>query len=91
MHLENAVRDGVAFRRSLFVVTGLLYETTEEAMPNSEPHRVPSGYWKVIIYDKGGKAAGFVMDQELARNADYCAQRRPIAEIARRARLTLPV
>ena len=87
--LEQAVRDGAAFRRSLFVITGPLYESTEAAMPNSEPHRVPSAYWKVI-YDKDRKAAGFVMDQELARNADYCAQGQPITEIARRAGLTLP-
>ena len=89
MRLEQAVRDAVDFRDYLFVMTGPLYESEEDMMPNSESHTVPSGYWK-IIYDSNGNAAGFVMDQELARNADYCAQGETLVNIARRSGLTLP-
>ena len=66
MRLEQAVRDAVEFRDSMFVMTGPLYESEEDGMPNSESHTVPSGYWK-IIYDSDGNAAGFVMDQAALR------------------------
>ena len=89
MRLEQAVRDGVGFRNSLYVLTGPLYESDESEMPNSEEHVVPSGYWK-IVYDGGGNATGFIMDQELGRNADYCAQAVPLQIISQRSGLTMP-
>ncbi|MCR9257187.1 MAG: DNA/RNA non-specific endonuclease [Alphaproteobacteria bacterium] len=78
--LEERVRDLAARGVTVSVVTGPLYERDMPALPNaSKPHRVPSGYWKVVLLDPdiaaaGDEAvAGFVMDQDLPRKADFCA------------------
>lgn len=71
-NLEEAVRNAVSFRKSLFVITGPIYETDMTSMPGAdEEHQVPSAYFKVI-YDKSGKTAAFIMQQSAGRNDDYC-------------------
>ncbi len=72
--LENAVRSAVGFRSSLYVITGTLYFEDETPLPNAdETHKVPSAYFK-IVYDLKGNAASFIFDQDLKRDASYCAQ-----------------
>jgi hypothetical protein len=52
---------------------------------------VPSGYWKLVAVRGGGgvEAIGFIMDQNLARNADFCAvgNRADLLELEHRAGL----
>ena len=71
-NLEEAVRNAVSFRNSLFVITGPLYTFDMSFMPEADEwHKVPSGYFKVV-YDTKGNAAAFVMNQSAGRSDDYC-------------------
>lgn len=72
--LESAVRNAVSYTNSLYVITGTLYSSDMEPLPNAdESHQVPSAYYK-IIYDKEGNAQNFVMEQNTPRNTNYCDQ-----------------
>jgi len=58
------------------VATGPLYEKQMPQLPHAdETHLVPSGYWKLVaVRGAGGiEAMGFIMGQNLARNANFCA------------------
>ncbi|MEP3115304.1 DNA/RNA non-specific endonuclease [Nisaea sp.] len=91
--LEAAVRalanSGVGV---VHVITGPLYEREMQPLPKAdEPHRLPSGYWKIISLPLAGvtAVAGFVFDQETPRKADFCdtAYAVSVSEIARRSGL----
>lgn len=86
---ELALSAGIA---AVYVLTGPLYESPETALPKAnEPHRVPSGYWKVIAIDSGGpiQVSSFIFDQETPRAENHCNMRKPLEEIERRATLRL--
>lgn len=77
--------------KTLYVLTGPLYERPMPAMPmpeGYERHRVPSGYWKVLATEDGRMAA-FIFDQDTPRNADYCAHQTTLEAVEIRADLTL--
>ena len=60
-----------------------------QPLPNAdEPHRVPSGYWKVVG-DADGEYAAFIFDQETERGAEYCAYQVSLEEVERRTGLDL--
>lgn len=86
--LENAERELVQKSKApLYVLTGPLFERMMRPLPNGpQMHRVPSGYWKIVA-SPDGRATGFIMDQALPRDADYCAQRVSLIEIELKARL----
>lgn len=88
--LEEAVRSDVAFRDSLYVITGPLFTRPMASLPKAdEPHRVPSAYFKVV-YDLSGNAAGFIMKQSSNRNDDYCGKQEPIMTIQALVDFDLP-
>jgi endonuclease G len=93
--LEDAVRAAVRAGKAprAIVFTGPLYEREMPALPKSdEAHTVPSGYWKLVVLDMAGgrAAAGFVMDQAMARKDDRCAvEREAMIERSIVARLAL--
>ena len=70
-NLEDSVRDLVKKGREVWVMTGPLYEENETSMPKAdEPHKVPSGYWKIVVTKNPEiKIAAFVMDQDTPRNS----------------------
>lgn len=77
---------------TVHVLTGPLYEREMPTLPGAdEPHRVPSGYWKIISLLRGDEleVAGFVLDQEVPRKADFCdrAYEASVAGIAVRSGL----
>lgn len=90
VRLENAEREFVQKSNApLYVLTGPLFERLMLPLPNGpQMHRVPSGYWKIVA-SGDGRATGFIMDQALQREADYCEQRVPLIEIELRARLDI--
>ena len=89
LDLENAERELTWRRGEVWVLVGTLYEKDEDPLPGAdEPHKVPSGYWKVISLESG-KMAGFIFDQELDRDANHCDQIQPLQEIERRSGLNL--
>ncbi len=76
-------------RAAVYVLTGPLFERMMAPMPRAdERHRVPSGYWKVIMTEDG-RLSAFIFDQETPRSADHCAMRRSLDEVELRARLRL--
>jgi endonuclease G len=94
VRLENAERvlARSAASPTVFVLTGPLFERPIGTLPGAdEPHRLPSGYWKVVAMESGGKTlvSSFIFEQETPKAADHCTMRRPIAEIEQRALLVL--
>lgn len=86
--LESRERALAAAGGPVYVLTGPLYEREMPSLPEAdETHRVPSGYWKVIISSDGASASGFIFDQVTPRDARYCDYAVSIAEIEHRARL----
>ena len=87
--LETAEREVTWVQGEVWVLTGTLYEKPEDPLPGAdEPHKVPSGFWKVVALENG-KMAGFIFDQELDRDANHCDQIEPLQEIERRSGLNL--
>ena len=69
----------------IYVLTGPLHERMMRPLPGAlAVHRVPSGYWKIVI--AADRATGFILDQRTGRNERHCDMRAPIDEISLRAR-----
>jgi endonuclease G, mitochondrial len=76
VRLEEMERNIVRTNKTIYVMTGPLYEREMPKLPNVKvEHRLPSGYWKIIIVpwsdnknDKGFDAAAFIFDQETKRD-----------------------
>jgi endonuclease G len=72
--LEGKVRDLAKADKTVYVMTGPLYERYMPSLPRAdEPHRVPSGYWKIVIVQEATtvnsiKCASFIFDQNTPRN-----------------------
>ncbi len=72
--LEEKVRDLARAGNVVYVMTGPLYEREMTPLPGAdESHKVPSGYWKIIVIQPGEdidsiKTASFIFDQETPRN-----------------------
>lgn len=74
---------------ALYVLTGPLYEREMPRLPHAdEPHQVPSGFWRVIVTERGAIAA-FAFAQETPRSADYCLHQTSVDEVERRSGLRL--
>jgi len=77
----------------VYVITGPLYEKEMPSLPNAdEPHKVPSGYWKIVIIQTCKttdciKAASFIFDQETSRRDKVIDHLSTINEIEKRSGL----
>lgn len=80
----------------LYVMTGPLYEEDFGRLPNAdEPHRIPSGYWKIIVIPKNGNIAdsmnlqifSFIFFQNTPSKSVLQSHLVSIDEIERRANL----
>jgi endonuclease G len=88
MRLEGRIRDAAYHLNGVYVLTGPLYETNTDNLPLAdEVHKVPSGYWKVIV--NNNKSVGFIMNQDIERAKNECETIAPISEIEQRSGLTL--
>lgn len=88
MRLEGRVRDAAYNLNGVYVVTGPLYEANTDNLPLAdEAHKVPSGYWKVIV--NNNDVVGFIMEQEEVRGTDECELVEPLSEIELRTGLNL--
>jgi endonuclease G len=77
---------------AVFVVTGPLYERDMPRLPRAdEPHRVPSGYWKVVMIEPGDtiQVAAFIFDQNTPRTGTFCQHLITVDELERRSGLDL--
>jgi endonuclease G, mitochondrial len=91
--LEQAERDVVAEGTAddIYVVTGPLYERQMQQLPAAdEPHRVPSGYWKLITIptSNGFDVVGFILDQDTERSENFCENDVIPGDIEQRTKLT---
>jgi endonuclease G len=90
--LEAAVRNMV-FKRPVeaaFVITGPLFERAMPTLPEAdEPHQVPSGYFKIVAWDREGspEVAAFIMDQQTRKEANYCDFHVPVRQVEKRAEI----
>jgi len=91
--LEGNIRTLVQANRLAYVMTGPLYERDMADLPKAnEEHKVPSGYWKVVIVPTGSKTfehAAFIMEQESGRKDNVKSKAVTIDEIERRSGLDL--
>ena len=84
--LESAERS-LAMREGspvVYVMTGPVYLRDMPPLPKAdEPHKVPSGYWKIVSIEGGNglKVAGFFFDQETPRKDLYCDHTTTVGEI----------
>ncbi|MCG8448337.1 MAG: DNA/RNA non-specific endonuclease [Pirellulales bacterium] len=72
--LESAIRDVAYDRKQIYVVTGPIFDPTENQMtlPSAnEAHQVPTGYFKVVA-SSDGQVTAFLFDQDDSRSTDYC-------------------
>lgn len=75
--------------KAVYVTTGPLFERLMRPMPKGpELHRVPSGYWKVIVTEDRRMSA-FIFDQNTPRQANHCDGRVRLLEVQLRSRLLL--
>jgi endonuclease G len=94
VQLENHVRDIVRTGKTVWVITGPLYERDMPVKLNTdEQHTVPSGFWKVVIEEGSRrgtyKVSGYIMDQDAEKSATWTDFKKPIAKIEQRSGLDL--
>lgn len=88
--LEEKVRGLVDKYGHVWVMTGPLYEKQMLPLPNAnEPHKVPSGFWKIIVVrDREEiRVAGFIMEQDTSRSSDIMNHLVTVDEVERRCKL----
>ena len=88
--LENAVRN-LARIRVCYVVTGPLYEQETPPLPGAdEPHKIPSGYWKIVAVGVPGnpasvRATAFILGQDTPTGTNFRAHIETIDEVEQRS------
>lgn len=90
--LENKVRVLAKKVGSVWVMTGPLYRKEMGTLPGAdEPHKAPSGYWKIIIIKTGAprtyKLAAFIFPQTADRKDPYCKYISTVEEVSKASNL----
>ncbi len=88
--LEAKTRGLVRKYGSVWIMAGPLYEADMPPLPNcDEPHKVPSGFWKIVAVQGGGMlhVAAFIMGQDTARKSPAIDHLTTVDEIERRSGL----
>lgn len=91
--LEDKVRRYVKkHHRVLYVITGPLYEMDMTELPSAdEPHKVPSGYWKIVAEQPGTaeslRMAAFIFQQDTPRDSVVAYHLTTVREVERRSNL----
>ncbi|KGA39383.1 endonuclease [Pectobacterium odoriferum] len=78
--------------KTVYTVTGPLFERNIATLPNAAGVQIPSGYWKILFTGSSpadGKFAAFVMDQSTPRNANFCNFQVTVSEIEQKTGLTI--
>lgn len=80
----------------VYVMTGTLYEKQMPSLPNAnEPHRIPSGYWKILAISNNPKINdirsfaifGFIFEQTTPTKSPLKSHLVSIKEIEKRSKL----
>ncbi|AUQ42756.1 endonuclease [Yersinia ruckeri] len=79
--------------RAVYTVTGPLYERNMGTLPNAKkPHRIPSGYWKIIFINHSPAVnhyATFILDQDTPTSANFCDFQATVTDVERRTGLVI--
>ena len=88
--LESKIREVVKKGNTVYVITGPLYERDMPPLPEcDEPHKVPSGYWKIIcmINSEAIEVAAFLFDQNTPRKDKIMQHQVTVDEVEQRSGL----
>jgi endonuclease G len=91
-NLEERIRDIVFTGKIVYVMTGPLYEKELEGLPNcSKPHKLPSGYWKIVIVTERDsnefQYAAFLFEQDAPKKGKIIDYLTTVDEIEERSKL----
>lgn len=80
--LDWAIRNLVNREQEVFVVTGPIYEADADAitLPIGTPHRIPDGFFKIIVTAQG-EVAAFRFSQQTSVGVHHCNLQTSIEEI----------
>ncbi len=80
--LDWAIRNLVNREAAVFVVTGPTFNSEAEPrlLNTARSHRVPDGFFKVVV-DKEGRAAAFLFDQDTPVHVHHCELTSSIEEV----------
>ena len=80
--LEWAIRNLANRGEPLFVLTGPLYDARSDQLqlPTTKPHKVPTGFFKVIATAEGNVTA-FVFQQDVPFHIHHCELRLPLSQV----------
>ncbi|MEW6533997.1 MAG: DNA/RNA non-specific endonuclease [Candidatus Auribacterota bacterium] len=87
--LEDWERELVCAGNTVYVITGPLYEQEMEPLPYAdEPHKIPSGYWKIIVLPAPEiKVFSYIFPQNTPRDAKFEDYACSVDEIEKRTGL----
>ena len=95
--LENKVRVLAKKIGAVWVMTGPLYRKEMGTLPGAdEPHKAPSGYWKIVIVKTPGaphayELAAFIFPQTAARKDSFCKYISTVKEVSEASKLQFTV
>ena len=80
--LEWAIRNLVNRQQELFVLTGPIFNPESEArhLPTSAAHRVPDGFFKIVVTPEG-RSAAFQFQQDNSVGMHHCNLQSTVAEL----------
>ncbi|WP_339098643.1 DNA/RNA non-specific endonuclease [Pectobacterium brasiliense] len=91
VRLEDKER-ALSNSKTVYTVTGPLFERSIATLPNAPSVQIPSGYWKILFTGSSpadGKFAAFIMDQDTPRAANFCNFQVTVSQIEQKTGLTI--
>ncbi|MEQ9770902.1 DNA/RNA non-specific endonuclease [Pectobacterium jejuense] len=91
VRLEDKER-ALSNSKTVYTVTGPLFERNIATLPNAPAVQIPSGYWKILFTGSSpadGKYAAFIMDQNTPRAANFCNFQVTVSQIEQKTGLTI--
>ncbi|MCA6954672.1 DNA/RNA non-specific endonuclease [Pectobacterium polaris] len=91
VRLEDKER-ALSNSKTVYTVTGPLFERNIATLPNAPAVQIPSGYWKILFTGSSpadGKFAAFIMDQDTPRAANFCNFQVTVSQIEQKTGLTI--
>jgi endonuclease G len=91
VRLEDKER-ALSNSKTVYTVTGPLFERNIATLPNAPAVQIPSGYWKVLFTGSSpadGQFAAFIMDQNTPRNANFCNFQVTVSQIEQKTGLNI--
>ncbi|AOR64847.1 DNA/RNA non-specific endonuclease [Pectobacterium wasabiae] len=91
VRLEDKER-ALSNSKTVYTVTGPLFERNIATLPNAPAVQIPSGYWKILFTGSSpadGKYAAFIMDQNTPRNANFCNFQVTVSQIEQKTGLNI--